>query len=165
MLKIFNNLLPFFEDSYIEIGVREYSRIIKVSPPTASTLLKEYEEEGILKSKKDRVYLLYRANRESSLYVDLSRLYYKQKLAKLAEHLSEQSNHNSIILFGSLSKGETTGKSDIDIYINTEYRKIELDDFEKKLNRTIQMHFKPEIKNNELKQNIRQGVVLMGTMI
>ena len=33
MLEIINNLEPFIEDCYSEIGVREYSRMMKISPP------------------------------------------------------------------------------------------------------------------------------------
>jgi len=51
MLKIFNGLRPFIEDCYREIGIREYSRIIKVTPPTASRILKNFESEQILKKK------------------------------------------------------------------------------------------------------------------
>ena len=35
MLNIINNLRPFIEDCYRRISVREYSRLLKVSPPTA----------------------------------------------------------------------------------------------------------------------------------
>ena len=48
MLKIFNELKPFFEDVYREISVREYAKLTKVSPPTASTILKKYEKDNNL---------------------------------------------------------------------------------------------------------------------
>ena len=52
MLDIINNLTLFFEDNYAKINVRRYSRIMKISPPTASKLLKKYEEENLLESSK-----------------------------------------------------------------------------------------------------------------
>ena len=53
MLEIINNLAPFFEDCYRRISVREYSKIIKVSPPTASKILMEYYKEGLLKRQEE----------------------------------------------------------------------------------------------------------------
>ena len=48
MLNIINNLKPFIEDSYRRINVREYSRLMKISPPTASKTLFELSKEGLL---------------------------------------------------------------------------------------------------------------------
>jgi len=46
MLNIINSLMPFFEDCYRRINVREYSRLRKSSPPTASKILFELNKEG-----------------------------------------------------------------------------------------------------------------------
>ena len=89
MLNIFNNLKPFFEDCYRELGVREYSRIVGISPPTASKLLKEYEKEGLVNKRKERGFLLFRANRESNVLKSLSRIYWEQKLRPLIEFINE----------------------------------------------------------------------------
>ena len=44
--------MPFFQDCYRRINVREYSRLMKISPPTASKLLSSYSQEiSILESK------------------------------------------------------------------------------------------------------------------
>lgn len=52
MLKIINDLTPFFEDCYREISVREYARIMSISPPTASKLLSYYCSEKLLVKKQ-----------------------------------------------------------------------------------------------------------------
>jgi len=54
MLKIINNLKPFIEDNYREINVREYARLNKISPPTASKLLNYYKTQEILRKKEDK---------------------------------------------------------------------------------------------------------------
>src|SRR3989344_3325281 len=41
MLEIFNSLEPFFKENYRRINVREYARIQKISPPSASKYLEE----------------------------------------------------------------------------------------------------------------------------
>ena len=165
MLKIFNNLSPFFEYNYREISVREYSRIIKISAPTASTVLKKYAKEGLLISKQERNHILYRLNRQSYFSLDLQKAYYRIKLNKLVEYLTIHFNYCTIILFGSLIKGETIINSDIDLFINTTNKDIILSKFEKKFNRKIQLHFKSELRNKNLENNIKLGIVLHGSMI
>jgi len=64
MLKIFNDLEPFFRDNYQRINVREYARIRKMSPPSASALLSNLEKEGLLNVEKEKNYIYYHANRE-----------------------------------------------------------------------------------------------------
>lgn len=54
MLDIINNLKPFFEDCYRRINVREYSRLMKISPPTASKLLSKYHKLNLLLVDRDR---------------------------------------------------------------------------------------------------------------
>jgi DNA-binding transcriptional regulator YhcF (GntR family) len=117
MLNIINNLHPFFEDCYRRIGVREYAKIIKVSPPTASSILHSLEKEGILLKEKDRNYLFFYANKENRQFIDLSRIYWHEKLDKLILYLDKLLINPSLILFGSLSKAEVKGSSDIDIVI------------------------------------------------
>ena len=166
MLKIFNDLSVFFEDCYNELGVREYSRVRGISPPTASALLRELEKEGtLLLTEKKKKNMLYRANRENLLFIELSKAYWGQKLLPLTKFLSEISNYESIILFGSLIKGEATTNSDIDIYLNCNFKEIILEKFEKQLKRNIQLHFKSELKNESLKKSIQQGLLLYGAMI
>lgn len=165
MLNIFNKLSVFFEDCYQEVNVREYAKIMKISPPTASTTLKKLEKEELLNSRIERKNHLYRANTENHFFIDLSKVYWRQKLNELTKQLTEQINYNTIILFGSIIKGETTINSDIDLYLNIEEKKIELKEYEKKLKRKIQLHFKNELNNHHLKKNIQQGLILNGVMI
>lgn len=164
MLKIINNLKPFFEDCYKEIGVREYSRLMKISPPTASKLLKYYAKEGLLKTHLDRGYLLFRANRESRLLLDLSRIYWNEELKEIVKHLMDVSP-KTIILFGSLSKLETTKDSDIDIaLIDSTKKNFELSKFEKKYKREIQIFTYKSLGeiNKDIKFNILNGFILGG---
>ena len=73
MLDIINNLTLFFEDNYAKINVRRYSRIMKISPPTASKLLKKYEEENLLESSKYERYIFFNAKRDNKDFIDPSR--------------------------------------------------------------------------------------------
>jgi predicted nucleotidyltransferase len=165
MLEIFNSLSVFFEDCYRKVNVREYAKLTGVSPPTASTLLKGFEKENLLKTVTERRNNLYWANRENPLFVDLSKAYWRQKLKLLAQELAEQVNYEAIILFGSLIKGETTISSDVDIYLNSNEKRISLEKHEKSLKRKIQLHFKKELANDYLRRNIQKGLLLNGMMM
>lgn len=168
MLKIIDNLTPFFGDNYRRINVREYARIRKISPPTASKLLEMLHKEGLLKKERDRNYIFYRANRENSLFIDLSRAYWKctLKSSGLIDLFENEFLSPIIILYGSLSKAEAKQDSDIDIAVFTETKKdLKLEKFEKKLNRKIQLFVfrgMKSVKNEELLKNILNGYKLEG---
>jgi predicted nucleotidyltransferase len=165
MLKIINSLKPFFEDCYTGIGVREYSRLMKITPPTASKLLKDFSSYGLLKEKKDKLYLLFRANRESDDLKDLSRIYWREKFGEFANEIEKEMPSSEVILFGSLSKLETKEESDMDIAIISKYaRKTNTEKFEKKYGRKIQIFYFKSVKeiSNNLKENILNGFILKG---
>jgi len=166
MLEIINNLTPFIEDCYKEIGVREYSRLCKMSPPTASKILKEFEKEKLLKKRGERGYLLFRANRESDILRDLSRIYWKEKLKELIEQINLELNNPTIILFGSLSKLETKEDSDIDLVVFSRVKiKMNVEKHEKSLKRKIQLFMFQslyKINSKELKTNILNSYIIQG---
>lgn len=168
MLKIINNLGPFFEDCYDEIGVREYSRLVGVSPPTASKLLKNSSKEKFLNFRKDKGYFLFRANRENEILREFSRIYWKIKLSELISYLELELNFPTIILFGSLSKLEAKKESDIDIaVITTTKKKLNFNRFEKKFKRNIQIFYFDSLDKikTELKKNILNGYFLKGEIL
>jgi len=167
MLKIFNELAPFIEDCYREIGVREYSRILKITPPTASKILKNFESEDLLKKRTDKGYLLFRANRESDILKDLSRIYWRQRLKKIFDYINSEFHNPTIILFGSLAKLEAKKDSDIDIAILSKInKKINLEKYEKVFDREIQL-FRFKSLNDigkELRINIMNGYLIQGEL-
>lgn len=167
MLEIINNLSPFFEDCYRRINVREYARKIKISPPTASKLLSVYHREGFLKKEKYKNYILFYANKESREFIELSKIYWSMKLGSIAEFLDKKLTNLTIVLFGSLAKAEAKGDSDIDLAVFSAKKAINLEDFEKKLKRKIQLFWFnsiKEIRNKELANNILNGYILKGRL-
>ena len=167
MLEIINDLKLFFEDCYRRINVREYARMMKISPPTASKVLGEYAKNKLLLMEKDRNYLFYYANKDSKIFVDLSKIYWKLKLDGLINYLRKKLTSPTIILFGSLSKAETKEDSDIDICIIGHKKDLSFSKFESILKREIQLFFfdsLKDIKNKELANNIVNGYVLEGRL-
>lgn len=165
MLKEINNMEIFFEDCYREISVREYSKIIKVSPPSASKILKKYEKQGLLIQRNERGFLFFRINKDSKLMQNLSRVYWENKLFDLLNFLEKKTMPIAIVLFGSLSKLEARKDSDIDLAVLSKIiKEMDLSKFEKEIGRKIQIFFYESLNkiNNELKLNIINGYILRG---
>lgn len=168
MLKIFNNLKPFFEDNYRRVNVREYAKLIKVSPPTASKILESFYKEAILRREKDKLYIYYYANKDSPIFIDLLRAYWKHVFSSISliEFISNEFANPVIILFGSFAKAEINPNSDIDIAVFTKgEKKLNFESFNKKLKREIQIFiFKSrEEVSKELLNNILNGYILHGS--
>jgi len=160
MLKIFNELKPFFKDTYREVSVREFAKEIKVTPPTASTTLKKYEQEKVLKKREFKRNLLFRVDKENDLFENLAKIFWKTLLREELENLHKKVAYKQIILFGSIAKAENTNESDIDLFIDIPRKPITTKTMEKKLNRKIQLHFKEKLVNKNLKNNIQKGIII-----
>lgn len=165
MLEIINNLKPFFEDCHRRFSVREYAKIIKVSPPTASKILSNLTNENLLNKLQDRQYLLFWAKNTSQLR-NLAQIYWKQRLEDIGiiDYLNKKFLNPTIILFGSLVKGENTQSSDVDLAIIASKKQINLETFEKKLKRKIQTLNFNRMSNvtKELQNNLINGYTLNG---
>lgn len=168
MLNIFNDLEPFLRDNYRRANVREYARIMKITPPTASKMLSMLEKEGLLKREDERRYIYYAANRESKLLIHLSRIYWLLQLEKsgLIGYVESELISPAILLFGSFSKAEVKEGSDIDLAIfSVSGRKISFEQFEKNLGRKVHpfiFKVRNDVKNQELLNNILNGFIVSG---
>jgi predicted nucleotidyltransferase len=168
MLKIFNDLEPFFLDNYRRINIREYARIKKISAPSASTLLNNLENEGLLNKEVERSYIYYFANNKSEIFINLSRIYWSITFRKvgLIEYLEKELIDPLIILFGSFCKAELKSDSDIDLAVfSISNKTINIKKFEDKLKRKVQLFIfknKEEVKNKELLNNMLNGFIISG---
>ncbi|MEK6914741.1 MAG: nucleotidyltransferase domain-containing protein [Nanoarchaeota archaeon] len=171
MFKELNIIKVFFENPTKEYNVREIARIIKVAPATASSQLKKLAKKEILKERKERNLIIYKANMSHSNYTDL-KIYYNIKKIKdsgLIEELNKFYMKPAIVLFGSASFGLDTEDSDIDLVIisekNKEFPKKEK--FEKVIKRKLQFFIvkdTKELKNTHLINNILNGIVIQGEL-
>ena len=167
MLKLFKELSPFIENCYSEFGVREYSRILKITAPTGSKMLKIFFSEGLLNKREERGNLLFRANRDSGIFLDISRSYWKQKLNELIYYLNSELYTPAIILFGSLSNLETKKDSDIDLMVLTNLKKkINLKEFERNLGRKVQLFLFKSLSSipKNLKNSAINGYLIQGEL-
>ena len=172
MFKEINTLKLFFEEPTREFNAREVARIAKTAPATASSKLKEFAKQSILKHRKERMLDLYKADLESSSYKDLKLYWTIRKLREsgLIESLKEFYLKPAIILFGSCSKGIDTETSDIDIAVISEKTKEfpSREEYGKKLKRELQLFAVKnlkELRNEHLISNVLNGVILEGELI
>lgn len=168
MLKILNNLSQFFGDCYRRISVREYAKLQRISPPTASKLLKAYCKEGFLLQEENRRHLFFVLNRENRDVQDLAHMYWRHQLAGLCAELKRQWADPTVVLFGSLAKAEAKRDSDVDLAIFVaEPKNISFASWKRELKREIApQYFKTlgEVKNVHLRNNILNGYVLLGRL-
>lgn len=173
MLQKYNKwavLKVFFDDPSREgrFQLREISRKVGLATPSVKKYLNELaKEELIVKSRHGaRGYPVYWANRESPRFMLFKKIETIVSIndSGLLDYLSEKCMPEAIILFGSASRGEDMKDSDIDLFLLCMERKLELEKFEKKLNRKINIFFTEDFSklNKELRNNIINGIVLKG---
>lgn len=147
-----------------EFHLREISKELKISPGAISKALSSLQKEKLITLEKNFL-LKTKANLNSERFKQLKRTNNLKQiyLSRLSDYLTEQFPLSTIILFGSYSKGEDTEKSDIDIAIMDKEKKLNLEQFEKILDKKINIEF-INIKSitQELKENIVNGITLSG---
>jgi predicted nucleotidyltransferase len=173
MLQNYNKwkvLQVFFEQPLAESGLqlREISRKTKLAPTSVKNYLQELKKEQLILEKKSRVqnYPVYFANRDEDnfkLYKKID-LIIRIKQSGLLEYIYDSCLPNTIILFGSSSRGEDTESSDIDIFLQSSEKKLNIKKHEKILNKEINLFFESKFSklSLELKNNIINGIVLQG---
>ena len=158
----------FFENPTSRLRVRQIEKTLKLPLPSVIRYSKELEKEGILKKTDISGVKFYSADRSSKNFLIEKKQHNLKKLFEtdLVEHLIKKYNNPTMSVFGSFARGEDIENSDIDLYVETQKKEtFDLNDFENKLNRKIQVFNHRdirEIKNKELANNIINGNVLNG---
>lgn len=159
-------LQEFFDFPRREFRIREMSRIVKLSLPSAINHISELQKDGLITKKETNLYPVFTANRESEDFKTLKRndMLWRIHESGLINLIESKIEPNCIVLFGSSSRGEDTEESDIDIFVQSKEFDFDLESYEKKLNRKINILFEPKLQNlsKELLNNIANGIVLSG---
>lgn len=145
--------------------IREISRILNISAPSISKAIKQLQKDNMVILNKRVIYEV-KANIENPKFKQMKIVYNLGKIysSGLFDYLYDNFYLSTIVLFGSYSKGEDTERSDIDIaIIGSNEKQIKIEDYEKKLNRRINIDFIDFSKLKiELKESIINGIVLSG---
>ncbi|MFH0831828.1 MAG: nucleotidyltransferase domain-containing protein [archaeon] len=159
-------LQEFFDFPTKNFQIRELSRIAKIAQLSVANHTKALIKKGLLVREKRGIYPSIKANRDNALF----RLYKKLDLVcrifqtGLLGSVYDSCMPDSIILFGSASKGEDVENSDIDLFVQAPEKKLNLEKYEKLLNRKITLFFEENFSRlpDELKNNILNGIILKG---
>src|SRR3989338_7845696 len=147
----------------------EIVRETKVTKAVANKWLKKYIKEGLLKHIKERGRFPYfTVGNNNPVYYSKKKIYAMEKLHQsglLAELLSQKTK--TIIVFGSFIKGDWYKESDIDVFFMGEVPQFDKHFYERKLRRSIELHFFEDKKEIEevktgLIKNIVNGYCIKG---
>jgi len=169
MLENYNKykLLKIFLDNPTEsFRLRELARMSNISPPSVMNYLKQLERENFLKKHEKRGIPFYRALRDSKEFIAIKKtsILYELYFSGIVDFLWDELSPDAIILYGSHVKGESVENSDIDLYIIGREKRINIEEYEEKLGKSIHLIFNQNIKkiSKELKNNLVNGIVLKG---
>lgn len=173
MLQNYNKwrvLKVFFDNPLPEGGfqLREISRKVKIAPVSVKNYLKELEKEGLIKKSEHRTrkFPVYFANRDSEDFKFYKKIdiIYDIKNSGLLRFIQDKFMPDVIVLFGSAAKGEDIEGSDVDLFLQCREKKLDLNKFEKAINRKINLFFNENFNSlsKELRNNIINGIILYG---
>ena len=159
-------LQEFFDYPKKDFQMRELSRRINLAQISVINHLKGLIKENLIIKENKSIYPSFRANTDNELFKLLKKqnLILRINQIGLINVLDDKIKPDSIILFGSASRGEDNENSDIDLFIQAKEINLNLEKFEKLLNRKINLFFEFNIKNldKELLNNIINGERLYG---
>jgi predicted nucleotidyltransferase len=156
-----------------EFSLSDLAREAKVAKPHAGRILDNLQNIGFIEVIKLSKIWRIRANQQNMNFIK-SKIVHNLNFiyqSGLVEFLNQEfKNPRSIILFGSSRSGEDISTSDIDIAIEIddadEYqvvRQKNLEEFEKVINKRIQLHiFNKKNVDINVFNNIANGIVLRG---
>ena len=162
-------LTHFFDFPTASIHLRELSRKTGFSMPTILSAIDKLRKENLVTIKKERAWTMLEANAQDKGFIRSKRLHNLEALYEtgLVDALQEKApGVQAIICFGSYSRGEDIETSDIDIaLVGAKEFRIPLDIYEKRLKRTISLHWiTMEKARPEFRNNIYNGMILEGAL-
>lgn len=161
--KILQEFLDFPRKKF---QIRELSRRTKIAQTSVINHLKALLKENLIIKKKEDIYPYFIANRENEMFKIYKKLNLILKINQtgLINYIYDNCLPSCIILFGSASKGEDIEESDIDLFIQSKEKKLNLEKYERLLKRKISLFFEEYFSKlpDELKNNILNGIILKG---
>ncbi|MBN2422261.1 nucleotidyltransferase domain-containing protein [Candidatus Woesearchaeota archaeon] len=167
---ICNVLELFFTNPTKKFYLIDISRKIKLAHTSVKKvleiLLKREIIIRIIEKRGERNFPYYIANVNSNEFINLKKVYNYDSIifSGVIELINEKIMPACIVLFGSYQRGEDLEDSDIDLFIGSKKKPLDLEKYEKKLKRKIQLHFNDTFANysTELKNNIINGIAIKG---
>jgi predicted nucleotidyltransferase len=162
-----------FENSPMkEWHFEEIVREAKVTRAVANKWLRKYVKQGIIKrQKKKGRFPVYSAGKDNVAYQSHKRVHGLRKLydSGLVEELLKLPGAKTIIIFGSIARGDWYKESDIDIFVLGGESPENLRNVHAKAHKLIEVHHFNDIKElntirNDFLLNVIDGHLIKGTI-
>ncbi len=142
-----------------QLHFEELAREAKVTKAVANKWLKKYVQEGLIKHVKDDgrfPYFIVGSN--NPFYYSLKRVYALEQLHKsgLIPKLLSLKSAKTVIIFGSIARGDWYKDSDIDIFVYGDVGDFDKTIYELKLGKIIELHI---FDNQKDLQNVKTGLI------
>lgn len=159
----------FFYQPMSHFGVRELSRKTHTDTKTVTKYLDKLLHQKIVQKRKTKgSFPYFEANRLSHMYKFEKSHMLVAKIIKsrIVDFLEKETKPRTIVLFGSVKKGTYHDKSDVDLFIQSKYKNLDLSSFEKKIGHKINILFEDNLQqlSKGLLKNIYNGEVLAGEL-
>ena len=156
----------FFKEPTKIHYIREISRNINLAPTSVKKHILDLLKQDFIIKKKE-LFIGYSANLENENFIFHKRIsnQINIKTSGLLKYLIDNTHPETIILYGSYSRGEDREHSDIDLFILTKNSKqLNLEKFEKELKREIHIIIEKDSRNlnPNLRENLKNGFVIYG---
>jgi predicted nucleotidyltransferase len=134
-------LRVFLEDPGREMHVREVASISGVSSGSAKRYLDMFHGEGLLLRRRQANLLLHRGNLDNPAFrqIKVAWSVYRIMRSGLVDRILSEISPASVVLFGSVARGEDGVNSDIDIFALGKRGDVDLSRFERALGRKINL--------------------------
>ncbi len=157
----------FIENPRIDYSARGMARELGINHVTVLKYLKELLKLDLIKVK-NALYPLYYANTQNKNYqfYKINKIVFDIKQSRVVEYIHNKTLASAIVLFGSCSKGTYNKESDIDIFVESTQKKLNLSKYEKILKKKINLIFHSDIQklSENLRINVINGITLYGNI-
>ena len=159
MLQNYNGyrvLKLFLDNPEKGFRLREISRLVRLGLPSVSNYIQRLKKEKLIFQKEEHGVKFWFGNIEKELFkkYKISDSLIEIERSGLLDFLDEKYYYPTVILFGSVKKGESGKNSDLDLCVISEEKKeFNLKKFEKKLGKEIQLFIFNEKDFEKLRKN------------
>ena len=143
-LLVLEGLKYFIENPYSEIHLREFGRVLGISPNSANRFLDLFISEGFIVEKRVANLRYFKANLDSVSFREIKKTYVVKIIEDSGLLLELKDKCFSLMLFGSAAKGIDENTSDIDLVIVGK-DKAEISEVIRKFQRKFKRELSPHI--------------------
>ena len=160
-----NILLTTFTKKNLEIinkleekplHIRELAEKAKISPGKAQTTVKLFVKNGLANEKKQKNRKIVSMNNSNPLLIKIRALINTQQILS-SKHVKQLMKLGIVGIYGSFAKGTNDEDSDIDMWIYTERKQIELRDLVRMIEKEVKRKVDLTVLNKKSLEHIRKN--------